>query len=411
MSTREEREGVAEDIVSDLFAIEYLTSNDRREVCKLHELMHPWTDTMQHATYSRSVSACNLPCKKHFIPRIQVPVVHRTTTNVSNDRKLSDRSGGAFYAVAFCLMHPSLEIRGIRLRSSSARFHAVDNICRRHVFLDHILRAQMFCTPMARMRNSGGFKLPPKIPSAGPSWSRAVELLGACTQRANITQPVREELIALVGDIPATKEIAQQWKGALTLRRRRELRPKTVGRANLQSRHMDLVKLPHENRHCSYAFILLNSLRRRYDLNIPANAELLATIYNLIGYTPTTAEEVKKVSNALKRLQRARKGAEKNPPSLPETRKDLKYADMLLGQIACNGKTSDRGNNVLLNSIGALPRTKQVARSWQKRVKIADRKRLRIERREKNRQIIVAKRAERSARKLARAADSSNHET
>lgn len=252
---------------------------------------------------------------------------------------------------------------------------------------------------IARMRNPGGFHLPPVRPAPGPSLTRAIELLGACTQRANMSPSVRQEVISLVGEFPRSREIAQQWKGALTLRHRQEMRPKCVHWSRLYTKYMGLVKLPDENRHCSFAFVLLNSLRRRYDFDITPKSELLDSVQCLIGFKPQTAGETKRASNALKRLQRARKVAEMSLPKVPDDESDLRAADMVLGQFGFYGKASERGSAILKQTIGAVPRTKQVARSWQKLVKAARRKRERRERREENRIIIQAKRAERKARR------------
>lgn len=57
--------------------------------------------------------------------------------------------------------------------------------------------------------------LPPKIPESPTGLLRAVVLLGARVACRTLTEKVRDELVALVGEYPSGEEEAAVWKTAL----------------------------------------------------------------------------------------------------------------------------------------------------------------------------------------------------
>jgi hypothetical protein len=259
----------------------------------------------------------------------------------------------------------------------------------------------IFMIPMARMRNSGGFRLPPRVPAAGSvEHARAVELLGACTQQGRNSRRVRSEVEALVGAVPPSFLIAQQWKKALADRARKaSLLPNAVTRPREQrTKYMDVVHLPSSNEGTGRAFVLLDALRRRYWAQANISHGLKKGVEQLIGYVPVNSLETFRSKNALKRLQRNRKSSERRPLFLPENIDDLRWVDMTLGHIAMRGRIRSEASAELETKIGSLPRTKQLAASWQKFVKGMLRRRSRKERVAQNLKVAEAKRAARRAK-------------
>jgi hypothetical protein len=253
--------------------------------------------------------------------------------------------------------------------------------------------------PSSRMRDAGGFRAPPVVPPPGPARERAVELLGACTQRSPFAMrgPARAELAALVGGAPGTCEAAQQWKGALMLVTRREARARNPQARTRLARtvFMDMIRLPATNAQTSRAFVLLEVLRRRYWAGQAPSETLMESVVGLIGFAPKDASEVFRANNALRRLQHERRSAERRPPVIPETDEDLRLANMLLGQFANTANVGSAQTPVLEHIVGSLPRTPQVARSWQKHIQIVIRKRARATRVAANLAVANKKRTQR----------------
>jgi hypothetical protein len=257
-------------------------------------------------------------------------------------------------------------------------------------------------TPMARMRNSGGFHLPPCLPAVGsPEHARAVELLGACTQKGRNSRRVCSEVESLVGAVPPSFLIAQQWKKALTNRARKtSLPPNAVTRPREQhTKYMNVVHLPASNEGTCRAFVLLDALRRRYwaQANIPHG--LQKGVEQLVGYVPVNSLDTFRSKNALKRLQRNRKSSERRPLFLPENVDELRWVDMTLGHIAMRGRIREKSSVELETKIGRLPRTKQLAASWQKFVKGRLRRRARKSRVAQNFEVAETKRSARQAKR------------
>ncbi|KAI0560511.1 hypothetical protein FGB62_111g04 [Gracilaria domingensis] len=250
------------------------------------------------------------------------------------------------------------------------------------------------------MRNREGFQLPPRVPSDPTERRRAVELLGCCTQRKRLRPSTVTELQSLVGKLPPNRLLAQQWKGAIQ---------RDLGRANrkrsptaFEHRHqlMETLTLSECNGSVSRCFILLEAVRKRYQANEAPNPKCLEELERLLGSFPKTSVEAHRFIRSLARMQRDRRKMEKKPPRVPvESVSDLYQASMLLGSYAVRGSVGSQTEK-LKTLIGAIPRNKNVAHSWQKLIKAAIRKRKRREQKEQRRQEIEQKRFERQLRKL-----------
>jgi hypothetical protein len=258
------------------------------------------------------------------------------------------------------------------------------------------------------MRNSGGFHTPPRLPAFGtPEFTRAVELLGACTQRGRASPKVRAEVEALVGAVPPSFLMAQQWKKAMTDRARKaSLQPNAVRRPREQrTKYMGVVQLPYSNENANRAFVLLDALRRRYWADSEPSHGLLKGVEQLVGYVPKDSLETFRVKNALKRHQRNRRSAERRPRLLPENDEELQWVDMTLGHIARRGRIRPDATAELEARLGTVPRTKQLAASWQKIAKGIKRRRARKRLVAENFAVAEAKRAARKAKRENLAAE------
>lgn len=260
------------------------------------------------------------------------------------------------------------------------------------------------------MRDAGGFSLPPLVPSEPESHRRAVELLGAATQRRNMSESVRGELVSLVGAFPPSRTIAQQWKGALRLRAARAAREAHAAAgahvvscpAVQATKMMGRIVLPSDNRTVSYTFVLLEVLRFRYDAGDEPKPMLLQMVQERLGFAPSSAVEAMQATKALKRLQRMRKSAERRPPRIPDVDEDLRLVNMLLGQCAHAKEVGPVRTPVLMRLIGGVPRDRNVAASWKKKVEYVIRRRARKRKVAENLVVANRKRAARRAKREAR---------
>lgn len=236
-----------------------------------------------------------------------------------------------------------------------------------------------------KLRNPGGFKLPPVIPANLQDLQRAVSLLGHRTQ-GYLTAPRVIELIQLVGAYPLDKETAQQWKGALELYQKKKgagvvnmddgelpnTRPsrflvyregQVVGSV-LYSKFMDVIAVPQKDEDVSRVFRILGLFRERGFL-LDEEAEKLK---NLIGYIPRNSREAKRVSNALKRLVHARVIYERLPPVIPEEPQTILQLAELLYKVERYGTAGEQGDAYIKNALKGFPRNENVAKWWYKRL-------------------------------------------
>lgn len=253
----------------------------------------------------------------------------------------------------------------------------------------------------SRMRNPGGFQLPPRIPHPGDRRSRAIELLGNCTQHLQRHAKVHQELIQLIGEAPPNRERAQQWKRAL-----QELNRKASQRTNWnvstplrhRKRLLDVIRLPDDDARLSTAFHLLDHARRRLAKCQSLSEETARDLKRIIGYVPNDLLDLHHVSRTLVYLQRARRREERRPRTVPiHDAEALASANSLLGNFAACGKIGKQSERLEL-IVGSLPRNRNVARWWKKTIAAAIRKKKRKERVLKRRQQIETKRLERIVR-------------
>ncbi|KAA8493128.1 hypothetical protein FVE85_8573 [Porphyridium purpureum] len=232
-----------------------------------------------------------------------------------------------------------------------------------------------------KMRNWGGFAAPPEMPDDLP---RAVQLLGNATQR-RVSPRVRIELERLVGAAPSNKEQAQQWKGFLQQRvQRRIMRDAEVAQAlgdpekearrkllctnrGAANKYLDCLSLPESNAQLSWVFSRLEIARRNAGFLDERDASHMRA---LIGMVPQTHAEIVRVRNALSKLALRRKRAEYWPPKLPDTELRTHFTiKFLMQRIRDGGHSTEQGEAILIDRLGALPRNVNVARAWVKKLR------------------------------------------
>lgn len=256
------------------------------------------------------------------------------------------------------------------------------------------------------MRNPGGFSLPPRVPQDECEFRRAIELLGARTQRANMSDIVAMELYGLIGGYPTTREMAQQWKGALRLYKRKTEGPTAPERHRIEikTRHMSRIRLPERRSQVERVFMALDRIRIRFEGNEPPPESEVAVVRNLLGYEPTSEADLRRTHAALQKLQRQRRSEERIPPRVPWKADELARANMLLGTAArLNVPLNEASGQVLQDLLGAKPRCKATARRWHKHLKIQVRKRKKARAAAERLCVANEKRVQRRAKK-ARAA-------
>lgn len=224
-----------------------------------------------------------------------------------------------------------------------------------------------------RMRNAGGFSNPPRLPASEAGIQRAIILLGNFTQRRMKKASTLTELESLVGRVPKTRLEAQQWKVRLQ-RRNRPPKPAPKLLAELP--------LPRERNDVARLFILLQVVRKKLSVGRDVSPVLQHKISKrLVGMPcPTTTNEVRLYIRTLAHYEWLRKRAERRPPVLPVHDLDrLRQADQLLGAYAGNGAIGKQ-IHTLIDLVGSYPQTKNMARSWQKIVQGAIRRKHRKDR-------------------------------
>lgn len=266
-------------------------------------------------------------------------------------------------------------------------------------FVTRIRHADCRMVTSCRMRNKGGFHLPPLVPSERHNRQRAIELLGNFTQRRGMKQSAAAELQSLVGELPGTKEIAQQWKAMLQKNPRRKQHKDNPSAFKRRRVLLDKIRLPERESLVGRCFVLLGCLQRRYRLNQPPSPLVLRQLEDALGSYPVDKDETHHYISALAVMQKERRSREKRPPRVPtEDMAQLALANMLLGSFAARGSVG-RQEQRLLELIGEVPRNTNVAASWQKVVAAAIRKMKRKEKTARRRAEIDQKRIVRKLRK------------
>lgn len=253
------------------------------------------------------------------------------------------------------------------------------------------------------MRNRGGFRPPPTVPSDADELQRAIELLGALTQRKNLKISRKEELHRLIGELPPTREIAQQWKAAL----QRPVNPRLRHLAqptsfNNRKRILQDIRLPRSDSTVGRCFLLLGCLQRRHRLSQPVNSSVLEELTRYLGSAPSDDKETHHYIKALRQLQSERHSRELRPPQIPlDDMEEMEFARMLLGTFAVKGAVGKQASR-LERFLGTLPRNKNIAASWKKHVEAAIRKKRRKQRVARRRQEIELKRVQRRLKRQKR---------
>lgn len=254
-----------------------------------------------------------------------------------------------------------------------------------------------------RMRNRGGFRPPPLVPSNPTELRRAIELLGSRTQRKNMKKSTEQEILSLVGALPESREAAQRWKVALqrgTNRRKEHLAQPNAFKN--RKRLSQLIRLPDDNDIVGRCFILLGCLQRRCRLSQPLSPRVLEELTRKLGSAPDNEKDVHHYIKTLAFLQRERRSRELRPPQIPlDDMHELEFARMLLGTYAVKG-SAGKQNRRLENVLGTLPRNRNIAASWKKIIEAAIRKKQRKERVAHRRQEIALKRLQRKLRQQQR---------
>lgn len=160
--------------------------------------------------------------------------------------------------------------------------------------------------------------------------------------------------------------------------------------------------LSDDNRVVSRCFTILEAVRKRYVMGEAPNPRLLKELKVKLGNFPTSSVDTRRYRKALAEMQRERRLGEKRPPRIPvDSFTALYEASMLLGAYAVQGSVG-RQTRRLENLVGAIPRNTNIARSWQKQIKAAIRKKKRRERSDQRRKEIDRKRLERQLRRIRR---------
>lgn len=267
-------------------------------------------------------------------------------------------------------------------------------------YIDHARTHDiLFC----RMRNRGGFRPPPLVPSDPTDLRRAIELLGSLTQRKNMKRSRKQEIERLVGALPESREIAQRWKVALQrgTNRRKEHLAQADAFKN-RKRLSELIRLPKDNETVGRCFILLGCVQRRYRLSQPPSRFALDEISRKLGSAPCDEKEVYHYIKTLSFMQKERRSQEMRPPQIPlHNMQELKFVRMLLGTFAVKG-SAGKQNMRIERSLGTLPRNSSIAASWKKKIEAAIRRKKRKEKVACRRQEIAQKRLQRRLRRQQR---------
>lgn len=229
-----------------------------------------------------------------------------------------------------------------------------------------------------RMRNRGGFRLPPRVPQDVVERGRAVELLGNLTQRKNMKQSTKKEIEALVGALPQNRLVAQQWKVALQhTPNARRIHLANPNAFKHRKEAFKRIQLPQQNDVLGRCFVLLGCLERRYRHSQPVSQRVVEELKQRLGDYPVDVREAHHFRKALTELQKERRSRERRPARVPtESMEELLYAKMLLGYFSVRGHVG-RQDDRLQQLIGAVPRNRNVANSWKKIIAAAIRKKKR----------------------------------
>ena len=233
---------------------------------------------------------------------------------------------------------------------------------------------------ICKLRNRGGFQLPPSIPADPDQQHRAIELLGCFTQTSRLHKSKLQELEDLIGGLPRNKLVAQQWKYTLTRQTKKKPKQLPSGEPNHHiNRIRETINFPQDEKVLSSCFSELEHIRRRYASDAIPSPQRMVKLISILGSCPMSEREAKRYIRALVLIQKERKSIEKRPPTIPtENLDDMYCASMLLGTYAFYGSIGTQKEK-LVSLIGALPRTTNIAASWKKHVEAAIRKKKRRE--------------------------------
>mmetsp|Transcript_4715 Transcript_4715/g.9522 ORF Transcript_4715/g.9522 Transcript_4715/m.9522 type:complete len:356 (-) Transcript_4715:1087-2154(-) len=288
-----------------------------------------------------------------------------------------------------------------------------------------------------RMRNRGGFRLPPSIPHDPEALHQAVQLLGNATQRRlrpETMANLRRLLFVDETDTHViTREKAQEWKATLEqhLSHIRSARSSTSHVSFEYSQHSEYpelqihqrlkperdgvlkeppnvtVFLPRSDSRLSRAFVLLEMFRQK-DGDI--SHDIHRQLRDLIGASPQTVRQAHCIRRWLARQAAIRRRRERRPEFIQELERrplcvtkehiaNLKHNLGLLQQ----GRPLGSNQTEFLQSVqGFLPRTPMVARRWRASVLHVDRKRRKLLRNIARQQIAQEKRHRRAQKRMMR---------
>lgn len=277
-----------------------------------------------------------------------------------------------------------------------------------------VRRVRVLGEPLqCRLRNPGGFHLPPQVPGDEASIRRAIELLGNRTQR-RLQASGRQALTSLVGAYPPTKEVAQQWKFRLerlakeNKTRAREAAEKESGAAQAsltrrQSRLQEIERnltLPGTDELVQRAFSVLGRILAR---NSAPNAEEQAELQRLINVVPGGMQTTRRAIRLLRERSLERRRFERWPPFVPLSIESVREARIILRQIAIQRSAGAKAAERLrLLLAGGYPRSQRVARAWWKRLGLVEHLYRKKAHRAMRLETVERIRAERRARASAR---------
>lgn len=254
-------------------------------------------------------------------------------------------------------------------------------------------------TIVSRMRNKGGFHLPPLVPDDPLRKQRAIELLGNFTQKKWSNGPATQELLALIGEIPKSRVLAQQWKAMLQNNGRRKRHKENPSRFKNRNEIVNRIQLPDKDNSVGRCFILLGCLERRYRLDQTPAPRAISELERTMGAYPKDEKEAHHFIEALVFLQKKRRSLELTPPQIPnDDMEQLAMVNMLLGAYSVQGSVG-RQTDLLYELLGVIPRSSNIAASWKKLIAAAIRKKKRKERTASRRAEIQYKRHQRRLQK------------
>ena len=152
------------------------------------------------------------------------------------------------------------------------------------------------------------------------------------------------------------------------------------------------------------AFSVVDCYRRKLGLGKEVKVGMKEEIRKLVGVLPGTERETEKVIRSLSRMVRRRRINEKMPGVVPREVEEVEEACELLERFSM-GRMGMGEEKRLREILGGLPRTRNVAASWKKKLEIVVRKRKRKLRAAEKKVEIEVKRTQRRAKREKREAE------